>query len=326
MRIWRCNEHGPVDSMTLEDRPIPEPAEGEALVRLRYAALNPADRFLVMGMYPKGGNPPITVGRDGAGVVESSRGSHYKPGDEVIVLRSAIGVTRDGTLAEYVTVPEASLAPLPAGWTMQEGASGPLVYLTAWRALVQLGEIRPDHTVLVTGASGGVGIAAVHLAKAFGARVVAISRSEEKRNRLKEIGADIVADSSNADTCESEIKAALDGGCDLVVENLGGPFLQMSVNLCNPHGRILVIGLLAGLTSEIVLGRLIAEQVRIEGCAVAALTPPETQDAWIHIVDKLDANQRRPLIDSVYPLEKVPEAFGDMAAGSLGKVLIDVTA
>lgn len=327
MRIWRFHEFGKVENLTLEQAPVPTPAEGEAVVKLHYAALNPADAFLVMNQYPGAGTPPLAVGRDGAGVIETpARHGRFAKGDAVVVLRSAIGVTRDGTLAEYVAVPEQSLAPLPEGWTPQEGAAAPLVFLTAWQALVTHANIMPGQTVLVTGGSGGVGTASVLLARAFGAIVIATSRSEEKRNRLLELGADAVIDSSSPHYVE-DVKNAMSGGrADIVVENLGGIFLQHSIDLVRPCGHIAVVGLLAGLRSEIVLGKLIFKRARIQGVSVGAFTAEEAQEAWRQIVKRLASIGRRPPIDQIFPMQDVHEAFARLGRGPMGKVLVDVTA
>lgn len=327
MRIWRFHEFGPIENLRLEECPVPEPAPGEALIKLRYAALNPADRFLIQKMYPRPGTPPFAVGRDGSGEIVESRGGKFSPGDRVVVLRGDTGITRDGTLAEYVTVAEDSLAPLPEGWSFAEGAAAPLVHLTAWRALVKQGEIQPGQLILVTGSSGGVGTAAIQQAKAFGCEVIAMSRHAEKRQALRQLGADYVFDSSDPKAFEKEAKAALgERRCQIVVETLGGPFLQTSINLCGENARVEVVGLLGGLTSEIVVGLLIFKQIRIEGVLVGAWEPGEAQSAWVRIVDKLTHSGARPVLDQVFPMDQVQEAFGRLAVGPLGKVLIDVQA
>lgn len=323
MRAWKFDEFGGLENLRLVEAPTPEPQAGEALVKLEYAALNPADYFLIQGKYPRAGKPPFSVGRDGCGVVEWSAG-RFEKGDRVVVLRSDIGVTRDGTLAEYVAVPEESLAPAPADWTPEEAASAALVHLTAWRALVIQGEVDATKTVMVTGASGGVGTAAVQQAKALGARVVALSRSAEKRKALEALGADVTID-SDAEDLEARVKKALNGGrVDVVVENLAGPFVQKSINVLAERGRIMIVGLLAGLTSEFVVGTVIFKQARIEGVQVGAYAPEESQEAWSRIVETLDKSKMRPVVDRVFPMGEVHEAFDHLKSGPLGKVLIDV--
>lgn len=321
MRSWRFHEFGKIENLKIDEVPVPEPGEGEALVRIQYAALNPADKFLVMGQYPKPGKPPFSVGRDGVGVVEKSAG-RFKKGDTVILLRSEIGITRDGTLAEYVTVPEESLALLPEGWKPEEGAAGPLVCLTAWQALVDEGLIEPGKKVLVTGASGGVGTAAVMLAHALGAEVIGLSRSEEKQKRLRELGADLTFNTDDPDIVKTVQKALEGGRVDIVVENLSGPFLQKSINMTGRKGRICIMGLLAGISSNIVIGTFMFKRIHLIGIAVGDYTAAEAQDRWAKIVETLNKTGSRPLVDRAFPFEQVQEAFEYLSKGPMGKVVI----
>lgn len=325
MREWRFHSFEGLKTMTLDEVPIPTPGPGEVLVKLLCAALNPADHFLMQGKYPRPGKPPYSVGRDGCGTVASlGEGATLSEGAQVIVLRSDVGVSRPGTLAEYVVVPEASLAPLPTGWSIHEGAAGPLVHLTAWQALVDRGGLVAGETVLINGASGGVGSAAIVQAKALGARVIALSGSRDKWPALEALGADVVVD-SRAEDMEGQVKQALGGGrVDLVIENLGGPYLQKSVNLVGTHGRICVIGLLAGFTSEVVLGHLIFKCITIHGLNVGDYSAAESQAAWHKIVDVLNRAGQRPLIDRAFPFEETHAAFARLGEGPLGKVVIDI--
>lgn len=325
MKSWRFYEFGKIENLRLEEIPTPQPAAGEALIKLDYAALNPADKFLVEGRYPRPGKPPFAVGRDGAGVVVESRGGRFQPGDRVVFLRSEIGVTREGTLAEYVTAPEDVLAPLPEGWEPWEAAAAPLVSLTAWQALVTEGQVKAGQAVLVTGASGGVGTAAVELAKALGARVVALSRSAEKRQTLLGLGADFAFDTEDPEIVV-KVKDALGGQVDVVVENLAGPFLQKSINMTGMHGRICVIGMLAGIKSEITIGSFMFKRIHIAGIAVGSYSSAEAQEAWGQIVATLTKAGRKPQIDKIYPLEQVPEAFAHLSRGPMGKIVIKMGA
>lgn len=323
MRAWRFHQPGDIANLILEQAPDPEPGPGEVLVRVVCAALNPADRYLVQGQYPRAGTPPFTPGRDGAGVVvKPVPGGRFKEGDAVCVLGGLTGVSRQGTLAEYTVVPEEWLVPVPDGWTQEEAAAGPLTYLTAWRALVVCGRLVPGETVLVTGASGGVGSAAITLAAALGARVVALSRDSDRRSALVERGAAVVVDAVAADL-DKELKNAL--GADrpaLVVENLGGPWLDLAARFAAPGGRIMVVGLLAGLAAEVTLGLLIHKGLKIEGLSVSHFSADEAQTAWNEIVRLLNRVHQRPVIGCVVGFEEVQEGFACLAKGLLGKVAV----
>lgn len=325
MRAWRFHEFGDIQNYQIEEVPTPEPDEGEVLIKLRYASLNPADRLLVEGKYPGAGELPLTVGRDGSGTIEqAAEGSRFAVGEKVIILRSEIGITRQGTLAEYATAPEPVVTRLPAGWSLEQGAAAPLVYLTAWKALVTQGGYREGESVLVTGASGGVGVAAVQLAKALGAKVVALSRDPDKRAKLEELGADAALDDSAPDLADQVRNALAGKGPDIIIENLAGPRLNEHVALANLNGRIMVIGLLAGRTSEIEMGQVLFKQVRIEGVHVGKFVPAQAQDAWRRIVDTLNASKVGPVIDTIFPMQQVQEAFAHLAGGHMGKVLVEV--
>ena len=325
MRAWRFHQPGNIENLVLEEAPDPEPGPGEALVRIACAALNPADRYLVQGQYPRAGTPPFSPGRDGAGVVvKPVPGGRFKEGDAVCVLGGQTGISRQGTLAEYTAVPEEWLAPVPEGWTLEEAAAGPLTHLTAWRALVICGHLAAGETVLVTGASGGVGSAAVTLASALGARVVALSRDAIRRSALMDCGAAVTVDAAATDL-DKTLKGAL--GADrpaLVVENLGGPWLDLAARFAAPSGRIMVVGLLAGLSAEITLGLLIHKSLKIEGLSVSSFTPEGAQTAWSEIVRLLNRADRRPPIGGVVGFEEVQDGFAHLAQGVLGKVVVRV--
>lgn len=328
MKAWRFHEFGSVRNLRLEDAPDPEPAAGEALVRIEYAGINPADAFLIIGSYPGAGEPPLVVGRDGCGTIErAAEGGRFKVGDRVVFLRSEVGVTRNGTLAQLTTVPDACLAPLPGGWSPEEGAGAGVVHLTAWIALVDECRVTPASRVLITGASGGVGTAALQQAKAHGCRVAALSRSPEKAEKLREMGADAVFDPSDAELVK-KVKAALGPGpggatgADIVIENVGGEYLQQSLNACAPGGRLALIGLLAGVRSEIELPTMLFNGLHIAGIFMGRLTPDTARQAWDGIVELLGRQGRRPIIDSVHPIDDVPAAFKRLREGPLGKVVI----
>lgn len=177
--------------------------------------------------------------------------------------------------------------------------------------------------MLVTGASGGVGTAAVKLAKSLGARVVALSRSEAKREKLRELGANFTFNSDDPKLVQ-KVKDALGGPVNLVVENLAGPFLQKSINMTGMYGRICVIGMLAGIKSEISVDTILFKRIHMIGIAVGSYTHKEAREAWEQIVKTLDGANRKPLIDKIYSFAQVPEAFAHLNKGPMGKILIEI--
>lgn len=320
MKSWRFHKFGAFDSLRIDQVPNPEPNANDCIIRVQYAALNPADRLLIMGWYPTTAQPPFSVGRDGSGIVTAeSKSGRFRKGDRVVCLRSVIGIERDGTLAEYVRVPEAHLALRPDGWDARDGAAGPHALLTSWQALSEVSNLQSGETVLITGASGGIGTAALLLAKAMGAEVIALSRSAGKREKLIELGADTVLDPKDKELL-TKIKAR--GGADVVIENVCGDLLNTLLKACNPYGRLCIIGSLGGTKATIEPTRLIFKRLQVHGIQVALYTDPGVQKAWSDIVRILEPTGIKIPIDSVFAFEKVPEAFKRLRQGPFGKVLI----
>ena len=320
MQCWRFHEFGSIENLRMETVDIPKPAADECLVKVGHAGLNPADKFLIMGLYPTSGRPPFSVGRDGCGtVVTPGSSGRFKEGDRVVCLRSIIGIERDGTLAEYVTVPEAHLAPLPEWWSDRDGAAGPHVLLTAWQALSLAAATKAGEMVVITGASGGIGNAALILAKALGAKTAALSRSVEKREKLLEMGADYAFD-TNDENLVSKIREI--GGADVVIENICGDFLEKSLEMTNAYGRICIIGALGGIRSQINPTRLIFKRLQIHGIQVAMYSDTGVQQAWTDICKVIQPLQAKVSIDKVFPFDRVQEAFEHMRHGPMGKVLV----
>src|SRR5437868_9346034 len=197
MKAWLLDSiGGGVGQLRLADVPDPKPQAGEVLLDVLYAALNPADRYLAKGQYPAKPALPHILGRDGMGSVVQvgPQVTEVGMGDRRAILRGMVGVEKPGTFAERVAVPVQNLVEIPEGWSEQEAAGATLVYLTAYQALTTWGPLAPSSVVLVTGASGGVGVAAVQLAAAMGYTVLALSRSQEKRQRLRQLGASATFD------------------------------------------------------------------------------------------------------------------------------------
>lgn len=330
MRAWLMGSFEGVERMELQDVADPKPKPGEVVIRVRFAALNPADAFLARAMYPA--NPPLPhiLGRDGVGevVAVGPNVNDVQIGATVGVLRCDVGVSTWGTLAEKTAVPAASVAPIPAGWKLEEMAGAPLALLTAYQALTQWSEppapLAPGSVVLVTGASGGVGIATIFLAKSMGLTVVALSRSAEKGAKLKQLGADFVFDPTSRELRTEVGKALAPKKVDLAVDNIGGGFFNQIIAMLGYGGRISVVGRSAGPVPEFNTASLFFKRNRIGGVAVSDFTAEGAQTAFHEIVTRLESLGRRPVIDHVYPFEEVREAFTRLGQGPMGKVVIQV--
>lgn len=325
MRAWLLSELGGLDKLTLGEIADPVAGAGEVVLDVHYAGLNPADRYLAEGQYPARPKFPHILGRDGVGTVTQvgEGASGWRVGDVGVLLRSEVGVNRPGTFAERVAIPVESLARVPGGWTEQQAAGAPLVYLTAYQALTQFGELPPSN-VLVTGASGGVGVATIQLGCAMGHRVIGLSRGTAKKQALLELGASAVLDPTDA-LWRKQLKEILQGArVDLAIDNIGGPLLPDVIDTLGQNGKVAVVGRLAGPVPQFNTATLLFRRITIKGVHVGAYTPPEAQAAWSAALALLAKTGARPVIDSEFPFEKLRDAFERLAKGPLGKVILTV--
>lgn len=326
MRAWILDELTGLGGLRLADVPDPKPQAGEVVLRMHYAGLNPADRYLAERQYPA--NPPLPhiLGRDGMGTVVELGPSvaGIAVGDRRIVLRGDIGVERAGTFAERVAVPVESLVEVPTGWDEPEAAGATLVYLTAYQALTTWGALAAASVVLVTGASGGVGVASVQLAAAMGFTVVALSRSEKKRERLRQLGASICLDPALPGWRATLKKALASRRVDLAIDNIGGALLPEVIETLGDAGKVSLVGRLAGPVPSFNTAALFFRRLRLGGVAVSANSNVESRAGWQEVLSLLARTNARPLVDSVLPFDQLPQAFARMAAGPMGKVVISV--
>ena len=328
MQAWLLPAFTGIDSMTFGDFPDPIPAPDEIILAVHFAALNPADRYLSINQYPAKPTFPHILGRDGIGTVTAvgKDVTNIRIGDTRLILRSDVGVSRPGTLAQQVAVEAAYTVPLPAGWSEEQAAAAPLVYLTALQALTQwTAPPLPDNaTILITGASGGVGVASVQLAHALGYRIIALSRSAEKSARLRELGAALTIDPTEKGWRKSLKQQLGDRRVDLIIDSVGGPAFNELPDLLAMHGRISVVGRLAGPVPDFNTATLFFRRLRIGGVAINSYTPEESHTAWTTVIALLAKTNARPLIDHVYPFTDVKAAFDRLQAGPMGKVLVKV--
>ncbi|MDK2972889.1 MAG: NADPH:quinone reductase [Candidatus Sumerlaeota bacterium] len=327
MKAWLLDNQTGLGALHLvEDHPKPEAAAGEAVVKVTFAALNPADYYLAQKQYPAKPTFPHILGRDGVGVVESvgEGTTGVQPGDAVTVLRGGTGVSRAGTLAEYVAVPADELVPRPTTWTEEESAGVALVYLTAYQALTQWGPLEPGSTVLVTGGTGGVGIASIQLATALGCRVVALSRSAEKGAKLTGLGAGLVLNPEDPELVAKVKDFAGKGRVAVAVDSVAGKLFPLLVATLGERGSISCVGRLAGPVPEFNTGTIFFRRNRIGGVSAGSYTAAEARTTWAEILRLMEKTGARPLVDSVHPFAEVQAAFARLKEGPLGKVLVRV--
>ena len=315
-----------IGGLRLADAPDPIPQPDEVILEVHYAALNPADAYLAENQYPAKPRLPHILGRDGVGrvVARGSAVADVGLGERRAILLCEVGINQPGTFAQRVAVPTQNLVEIPAGWSEPEAAGATLVYLTAYQALTMWGPLPPSAVVLVTGASGGVGVAAVQLAAAMGYKVVALSRSAEKSRRLEQLGA---AATFNPEDPKwgLALKSALEPRrVDLAIDNIGGKLLPQVISTLGDLGRVSLVGRLAGPVPNFNTATLFFRRNRLGGVAANAGTNAESHVAWQEILKLLARAGVRPQVDKVFPFDQLPQAFERLAQGPMGKVLVAV--
>jgi NADPH:quinone reductase-like Zn-dependent oxidoreductase len=334
MKVAAVKKPGGPGNLIIEDRADPKPAVGEILVRIYASSLNYHDFVVVMGGIPTDdGRIPMS---DGAGeVVAVGEGvTKFKPGDKVVSLffpnwqageieaagfASVPGDGADGFGAELVAAPETSFTRMPEGYSYQEAATLPCAALTAWRALMVEAKVKPGDWVLTQG-TGGVSIFALQFAKAAGCRVISTSSSDEKLQRVKELGADHVINYKDAPDWGKAAKALTGGrGVDEVVE-IGGPgTLAQSITASRPGGHISLIGVLTGVSGEVPTAALFSLNITLSGITVGSRRHQEDMIAAI------EANGIKPVLDKDFPLSEIAAAFAHQASQQhFGKITLSL--
>ncbi len=318
MKAIRVKEFGGPEVMQLEDVPDPRPSGAQVVVGIRAAGVNPVDVYMRSGVYPKKPALPYTPGTDGAGTVESTGpdAKRFQTGDRVYLAGSL-----SGTYAELALCDDQFVFRLPAHVSFAQGAAIHVPYVTAFRALFQRAHAVGGETLLVHGASGGVGIAAVQLARAAGLRVIGTAGSERGLKLVMAEGAHEVLDHSAANHFE-EALAATDGrGFDLILEMLANVNLGRDLGILAPHGRVSVVGSRgnAEITPRDIMGR----DGAIFGMSLWNATPQELISIHAALVAGLENKSLRPVIGQEIPLVEAARAHAAiMAAGAYGKIVL----
>ena len=327
MKAWLLDKMGDgVERLHVGELTDPTPRENEVLLDVVYAGLNPADRYLAENLYPARPTFPHVLGRDGMGVVRAHGPGvrDMKVGEKMLLLRGDVGINRPGMFAQRVAVPVESLTPIPTGWSDEQAAGAATVYITAHQAIRQWEDLPPHGVVLVTGASGGVGVATIHLAHALGHTVIGLSRDAEKSKTLRQIGAAATFDPNDVDWRRKLKETLGKRRVDLVVENIGGQLFADCIDTLGDRGRVSVVGRLAGPVPSFNTASLIFRRIRIGGVQVGAYTNAETRAAWEQLVSLLSKSGAKPIVDSVFAFDELRQAFARLAQGPMGKVLLRV--
>jgi NADPH2:quinone reductase len=317
MRAIVVREFGGPDVMKIEDVPPPSAGPGQIVIRIRAIGVNPVDTYIRSGLYARKPSLPYTPHADIAGIVEAigSGVTKVKPGDRVYAYMV------DGGGAELARAEEWQVQRLPDRATFQQGAAIGVPYGTAWRALFLKTRARPGEAVLVHGASGGVGTAAVQLARAHGMRVIGTAGTDEGLRLVREQGAHEVLNHREPDYL-TKIPALTNGrGADVILEMMANVNLDRDLDVLASHGRIMVIGNRGRV--EIDPRKMMGKDGAILGMTLFNTTREEFLEIHAGLVAGLENGTLNPVIRKEMPLEQAPQAHGAvMEPGAFGKIVL----
>jgi len=333
-------ESGGVDALAIREMPDPRPEAGEVLVRVRACAMNHLDVWATKNPTDRRFGGPRIMGSDVAGVVESLGPgvSGYSIGDRVLVAPGVscgqclrcqrgqhadcpeyklLGVRLDGGYAELMRAPAVNLALMPEDLSFEDGASIPLVFITAWRMLTEKANVQPGEWVLVNAAGSGVGIAAIQVARLFGAQVIATASTEVKRKRALGIGAEKVVDYTQPGWPREVVRLADGRGADIACDSVGGQILAETLEAMAHSGRVVNCGNTANTPWNFDLSPLRARRLSL-------MTSFMGSNSYLHQVLRfVKTGQLKPVVHQVFPFERVKEAHRAMIhRDNFGKIVL----
>jgi NADPH2:quinone reductase len=322
MKAIVCREFGTPEKLVYEDvQPLPM---GKSAVRVAVKAIgvNFPDTLIIQGKYQFRPEPPFTPGGEFAGeIIEVGADiKHLKSGDHVA------GVITWGAYAEQVVAPAAAILPLPKGMDFTAAAGFPMIYGTSYHALKQRADLKSGETLLVLGAAGGVGLAAVQLGKVMGARVIAAAGTDEKLAVCKTNGADEVINYGSGSLKEQVKKLTGGKGADVIYDPVGGELFDQCMSCINWNGRLLVVGFAGGAIPNLAVNRVL-----LKGCAVVGvfwgqfvMKEPQVNMANFHQLFQWHTEGRlRPPVSQTYPLAQAAQAMNDLLSRkATGKLIL----
>ena len=330
MKILHCKEYGPVDSLVWEEVESPEPQDNEVLIDIKAAALNFPDFLIVQGLYQFKPELPFAPGNEGAGIIKKTgkNVTRFKEGDRVYFMAP------HGAFAEQICINEFGVFPIPDEISFQLAASYQMAYGTSYHALVQRGDLSEDDEVLILGASGGVGLAALDIVKAKGARAVVGVSTEEKAKICRDYGADEVIvygtgpkDKEEAKAFSAELKSkSIKGGYDIIYDPIGDCYAEPAFRAIGWKGKYLVVGFAAGQIPKLPINLTLLKGASVVGVFWGAFTGREFEENQKNISDinrMLSVGEIKPLISKEIPMENAVEAIQMIGSrGVVGKVVL----
>lgn len=321
MKAVICNQFGPIENLTLEDRSDPTAGPGEIVIEIHAAGINFPDGLMVRGQYQVKPPCPFTPGSEVAGIVREVGAdvTSLSPGDRVVALCGL------GGFAEQVTAQADRALKLPDGMDFATASGFMLVYGTSLHALQECGRLHAGETLLVLGAAGGVGLAAVEIGRAMGAHVIAAASTDDKLALAREHGATLGINTTTADL-KTELKRLAPAGIDVAYDPVGGVLTEAAVRGLAWGGRLLVVGFAAGDIPKLPLNLLLLREGEAKGVFWGTWTardPAGHARNVAKLFEWYEAGELRPHICGTYPLERTPEALAEvMDRRAKGKVVL----
>ncbi len=322
MRALVCNEYGPPDSLVIEERDEPTPGDGQVVIDVVAAGINFPDILVIAGEYQVKTTPPFVPGNEAAGTVSAIGDgvSRFTVGDKVII------ATRGNAFADKCVADEQMTIALPKGLDFEQGAGFSVTYGTSYHALKQSANLQPGETVLVLGAAGGVGITAVEIAKAMGARVIAAASTDEKLQFAVSAGADETVNYSEVPLKETVKELTGGNGVDVVYDPVGGELSDQAFRATAWHGRYLVIGFASGDIPKFAANIALLKEASIIGVwwgTWAAKNPAMQMQNLQDMAQLIARKQLQPRVTESYALEDFRDAFKAITERrALGKVIL----
>ncbi|POR49493.1 NADPH2:quinone reductase [Paraburkholderia eburnea] len=322
MRAIRCNQYGPPDTLTLEDLPDLVPGPGQVVIDVKAAAVNFPDVLIIENKYQVKPQLPFTPGAEVAGIVRAAgAGVKLAPGARVVAY---VG---NGGFAEQAIADASACVPLPDAADFATAAAFTLAYGTSHHAVVDRAQLKAGETMLVLGAAGGVGLAAVEIGKVLGARVIAAASSDEKLDVCRRFGADDTINYSTEDLRE-RIKALTDGkGPDVIYDPVGGIYAEPAFRSIGWRGRYLVVGFANGEIPKLPLNLALLKGASLVGVFwgdYARREPQNNAAAFAQMVGWIGEGKLKPYVSKRYKLADTAQAFKDMASRKVtGKIIIE---
>ena len=323
MRVVDIAEPGPPEGLRIGTRPVPAPGVGEVLIRVEAAGVNRADTMQRRGNYPPPPGASDILGLEVAGTVETVGDgvSDLAVGDEVCALLTG------GGYAEYCLAPAPQCLPIPPGVSLLEAAALPEAYATVWTNVIDRGRLREGESLLVHGGSSGIGTVAIQLARLFGARIFATAGTPAKCATCVELGAERAIDYRAEDFVAVLRDVTAGRGVDLILDMVGGAYLERNVASLAVEGRLVIIALMEGARGELDLARLMSRRLTVTGATLRARSVEQKAEIMTalraRVWPRFASEELRPIVHATYPLAEAAEAHRVMESSvHTGKLLL----